>query len=200
MKRTIGLLFVLLTLNTITMGQKKELKGFELIREGEKINVSAEKLWEIIGPGFGDAYVWATTVDHSTTSGKAEFEGATCSARSCDLSASGFDKIEEKITKYNVQDRSFAYDVTEGLPGFVASASNDWTVISVGHNQSKLIMKADFRVQGFMGSIMKGMMEKKMDKLLAVVLNDLKVYAETGMPSESKQARIKELAKKNNAA
>ena len=29
------------------------------------INVSADALWEIIGPGFADAGKWSTAVDHS---------------------------------------------------------------------------------------------------------------------------------------
>ena len=184
----------------MTMAQQKDKKAIKLTQESETINVSAEQLWAIVGPGFGDAYKWATTVDHSTTSGEPEFEGASCSARACELSANGFDKIEEKITKYNVNEMSFAYDVTVGMPSFVNSASNDWTVVRVGPNQSKLVMKADFQVKGLMGTLMKGMMEKKMNKLLGVVLNDLKVYAETGNPSKSKLARMKELAKKSKAA
>lgn len=200
MKKTLGLLFVLLTIQTMTMAQKKDKKAIEITKESETINVPAEKLWAIVGPGFGDAYLWATTVDHSTSSGEPEFEGASCNSRSCDLSAKGFDKIEEKITKYNVNKMSFAYDVTVGMPSFVNSASNDWTVVRVGPNQSKMVLKADFHVKGLMGTLMKGMMEKKMNKLLGVVLNDLKVYAETGQPSESKLARMKELAKKNKAA
>ena len=200
MKRAIGLTIVLLTLNFMIMGQTKELKGFELTKESATINVSAEKLWEIAGKDFENAYKWATTVDHSEGSGKAQFEGATCDARACDLSASGFDRIEEKVTKYSDEKMNYAYDVVEGMPKFVAKASNDWTVVSVGPNQSKLVMKVDFRVKGLMGTLMKGMMQKKMEKLLGVVLNDLKVYAETGKPSASKQKRINKLAKKKQAA
>ena len=51
-----------------------------------------------------------------------------------------------------------------------------------------------------MGNMMKGMMKNKMDDLLEVVLNDAKVYAETGTPSAEKLARVEELAKKNKVA
>jgi preprotein translocase subunit SecD len=200
MKRTIGVLSVLMTLTTISMAQDKELKGFELSKESVVINVSADELWKIVGPGFEDAHLWATSVDHSTGTGDAQFEGATCDTRSCDLSAKGFDKVEERITKYDDQKMNLAYQITEGMPGFVVSASNDWTIVSAGPNQSKIIMQADFRVKGLMGSMMKGMMQKKIEKLIGVVLNDLQVYAETGAPSMSKQERMAEVAKKNKAA
>lgn len=200
MKRSLGLTIILLTLNFIMMGKTKELNGFELTKESETINVSAEKLWQIAGKQFEDAYLWATTVDHSEGAGAAKFEGASCDTRACELSASGFDRIEEKVTKYSDEKMNFAYQVTSGMPKFVSSASNDWTVVSIGPNKSKLVMKADFRVKGLMGSLMKGMMKKKMSKLLKVVLNDIKVYAETGRPSESKQKRINKIANKKVAA
>ena len=200
MKKVITSIVVLMSLNTIAMEKNKAYKGFELTKESEIINVSADQLWAMVGTGFEDAYLWATTVDHSVGNGTAQFEGASCDERSCDVSAKGFDKIVEKVTKYNDQEMNFAYDVTDGMPSFMHSAKNDWTVVSVGPNQSKLVMKADFRVKGLMGNIMKGMMKNKMEDLLEVVLNDAKVYAETGSPSSEKLARIEELAKKNKKA
>ena len=34
------------------------------------VNVSAEKLWDIFGPGFADAGKWSTAIDHSAGSGE----------------------------------------------------------------------------------------------------------------------------------
>ena len=45
-----------------------------------------------------------------------------------------------------------------------------------------------------------GTMQKKMNETLDIVLNDAKVYAETGIPSEVKKARIAKLEKKKQAA
>lgn len=191
MKRTIYTLFVLLTFNTTIMAQK----GFDLSKE-IVINVSAEELWNMVGPGFTEVHKWSSNVDHSVGTGTAEFEGATCSERSCDLNVKGFNKIAEKITKYNQQDMNLAYAVTEGMPGFVTKAVNDWTVVRVNDHQSKLVMKAEFRSKGLLGSLMNGMMKKKMEETLETVLNDAKVYAETGTISEAKRKRNDALAKK----
>lgn len=199
MTNSFKVIILLLTFNSVIMAKDKKEKGFEVSRE-ISINVSSEKLWEIIGPGFEDAFLWSSTVDHSVGKGQAEFEGATCSDRVCDLNAKGFDKISEKLIKYSDQDMNLAYEVYEGMPSFITTAKNDWTVVEIDANHSKLVMNAEFKVKGLMGTLMKGMMKRKMEKLLDVVLNDAKVYAETGSQSEIKKERVDKLAKKSKLA
>lgn len=192
-------LLVLLTVNTFIMAQEKEYKSFEVNRE-LTINVSARQLWQVVGPEFENAYVWASTVDHSVGKGVAEFEGATCSERYCDLNAKGFSEISERLIRYSDSDMNLAYEVVEGMPKFVVSVINDWTVVPVSESQSKLVMKADFKVKGLMGGLMRGIMKSKMEKLLDQVLLDARVYSETGMPSEVKQQRLKKLKEQQKVA
>ena len=196
MKRIIQTLIVLLTINTSIMAQS----GFEVQKE-MTINVPAAELWQMVGPGFIDVYKWSSNVDHAIGKGISDFEGAVCDERFCDVNVKGFSKISEKLVKYNQADMNLAYEVREGMSGFVSKAVNDWTVVAVGQNQSKLIMKAEFKTKGLMGRMMNGMMEKKMNKTLDVILNDAKTYAETGKISMAKEKRVAELAKKiRNAA
>jgi len=195
MKKITKTLIVLLTLNTTVMAQK----GFDVQKE-ITINVSAADLWEMIGPGFVEVYKWASNVDHAVGSGMAEFKGAACSERVCDVNVKGFSKINEKLTKYDVSKMNLAYQVVDGMPGFVAKAVNDWTVVSVNDHESKLVMKGGFETKGLMGSLMNGMMKKKMNEALGIVLNDAKTYAETGQISKAKEERITQLAKKNKKA
>ncbi len=167
-------------------------KGFKVKREGA-INVPASELWEMVGPGFIEVYKWSSSVDHAEGTGTPEFEGAVCSERFCDVNVKGFSKISEKLTKYDEQKMNLAYSVQNGMPGFVTKAVNDWTVEPTGSNSSKLVMRAEFGAKGLMGALMTGMMEKKMTKTLDMVLQDAKIYAETGQVSEAKAKRIKKL-------
>ena len=175
----------------MTMAQK----GFELEKE-IIINVSAEELWEMIGPGFADVYKWSSNVDHSEGSGTSMFEGASCSERACNVNVKGFSQIKETLTKYDQDRRILAYEVHEGMPGFVTRAANEWTVVAMSEYQSKLVMKAEFESKGLMGTLMRGMMKKKMDKTLGTVLNDAKIYAETGQISGAKEKRLAQLERK----
>lgn len=195
MKKFIHTFIAILAINTSIMAQQ----GFEVEKE-IVINVSAEELWTMVGPGFIEVYKWSSNVDHAEGSGAAEFEGAVCRERSCDLNVKGFSSISEKLTAYNEKDMNLAYAITEGMPGFVTKAVNDWTVVSIGENQSKLVMKAEFASKGMMGWMMNGKMEKKMNTTLETVLNDAKVYAETGSMSAAKQIRMAELASKSKKA
>lgn len=191
MKKIVKTLILLLTINTTAMAQK----GFEVQKE-VIINVSAAELWELIGPGFVDVYKWSSNVDHASGSGTPEFKGAVCSERACDVNVKGFSKINETLIKYDETKMVLAYQVNEGMPGFVTKAANEWTVVSLGDNKSKLVMNAEFGSKGLMGSLMNGMMKKKMNETLATVLNDAKIYIETGQVSAAKGERIAQLEKK----
>lgn len=173
-------------------------KGFEVQKE-IIINTSAEQLWKMVGPGFVEVYKWASNVDHAEGKGQSEFEGAVCDERFCDVNVSGFSKISEKLTNYDEQNMNLRYAVNSGMPGFVTHAENDWTVVPLGKKRSKLVMKANFAVKGLMGALMKGMMKSKMNQTLQTVLNDAKVYAETGEVSPAKAKRLSQLRKKQVA-
>lgn len=187
---------ILTTLSTVTMAKNK-FKEVKIVKRSETIHVSADKLWDIIGPGFANASHWSTNVDHSVGSGTPEFEGATCSSRSCDVNAKGFNKIDEKLTLYNASNKELTYEITDGNPGFVVLASNNWKVIDLGNNQSALEMNLEFKMKKFMGFLMGGMLNKNINSFVPVIFKDLKIYAETGEISDDKKERLKKLATKN---
>ena len=191
MKNAIKALVLLLTINTGIMAQK----GFTLEKE-IVINVSEDQLWDMIGPGFIDVYKWSSNVDHAEGKGQSEFEGAVCNERFCDVNVTGFSKISEELTIYDASKKTLAYAVKDGMPGFVTKAVNQWTVVRVDDSHAKLVMKAEFGSKGLMGSMMNGMMKKKMGTTLETVLNDAKIYAETGQVSQAKQDRMNQLQKK----
>lgn len=195
MKKIVSSLILLLTFNSTIMAEQ----GFDLEKE-IIINVSADKLWEIVGPGFVEVYKWSSNVDHAEGKGTSEFKGAVCDERFCDVNVKGFSSISEKLTYYNEGEMSLTYEVQNGMPNFITQAKNNWVVVPISENQSKLIMRAGFRSKGVMGFLMNGMMKKKMNETLETVLNDAKVYAETGNISVAKQERIDELKSKMREA
>ncbi|MEO1011316.1 MAG: SRPBCC family protein [Bacteroidota bacterium] len=170
-------------------------KRFDIQKE-INIDAPAEKLWEMVGPGFVEVYQWSSNVDFAKGQGNSPFPGAVCDERFCELNVNGFSNISEKLTSYNEEKMSLGYVVNKGMPAFIHKAANEWSVVPVGHHRSKLVMKATFELTGIMGLLMKGIMQRKMGKTLETVLKDAKVYAETGQVSEAKRKRIRELEKK----
>jgi len=161
-----------------------------------EVNVSADSLWQIVGPGFAEAGKWSTAVDHSAGHGEAQFEGATCDTRSCDLSAKGFSSVNERISEYDVANRTMGFDVFEGLPSFVTYTNNRTAITSMGEQKSKAELQITMHMKPLLGALMGPMFKKNLSNLIDTALEDLKVYAETGEPSESKKARMKKLAAK----
>jgi hypothetical protein len=188
--------FTLQSFNT----KKKEMKSkspkiVSISKTSEIINTSADKVWEIVGPGFGKVGTWSTTVDHAEISGTPEFEGAVCTSRSCDLNAKGFSAINEKITAYDAKSHTLSFDIVEGVPGFVTREYSNWEVLKLSDNTSQLKVTTTMEMKKFMGSLMGGMIKKTIEKNIPLIQSDLKFYAETGEASVSKKARIASLNK-----
>ena len=162
--------------------------------------VSADTLWKLVGPGFAEVHQWASNVDFTTGKGMAKLPGAPCNERVCDVNVKGFGQVSERLEAYNEQTMTLAYEANQGLPGWVTRAANRWTVEAVDADTSRLVMLAEFRTKGLMGWVMNGLMERKMTQTVRTVLQDLKVYIETGKVSANKQARLNELAQKGVAA
>ena len=160
------------------------------------VNVSSDDLWQIIGPGFADAGKWSTAIDHSAGHGEGKFDGATCDTRSCDLSAKGFSSVNERITEYNDSNKTLAFDVFEGMPGFVTHANNRTVITDLGNGRSKADLQITMHMKPFMGMLLGGVFKKNLNSVIDSVLDDLKIYAETGKPSSQKMARMAKLAKK----
>ena len=186
------------TISSQVLAQKK----YKVIQWGDTsgvINVSADELWKIIGPGFENAGEWATAVDHSTGDTTPKFEGATCNERYCKINAKGFNQLTEVITIYDQEGRTLAFDVTEGLPGFVIVSNSHWQIIEVGENQSRVEITITAQTKKLMGSMMGGMLKSNIKKVIPGLFRDLKVYAETGEISPEKQERKKKLEAKQLA-
>jgi len=160
------------------------------------VNTSADKLWHIIGPEFADAGKWSTAIDHSEGHGEAKFEGAVCDTRSCDVSAKGFTSVNERITEYDEKNKTMAFDVYHGMPGFVTHMNSRHVITDIGNGKSQDEIQIVMHMKPFMGTLLGGMLKKNLNGLLDSALEDLRVYAETGEPSAEKKARMKKLAAK----
>ncbi|OJJ14930.1 hypothetical protein BKI52_40980 [marine bacterium AO1-C] len=184
-----------LPLNAVIPTQKtRKYKEIRITQTSEVINVSAVTLWQIVSD-FENVGQWTSTLKRSTGAGKPEFEGASVSERVCHTNIKGYDHIHEKLTMYNEANKELAYKVTKGLPRFVLLASNHWTVHEVGANQSIIKMEATTRLTRFMGFLFGSRMKKTALKALKTVLEELKVYAETGEVAEAKKVQMRKLRK-----
>lgn len=152
------------------------------------IDQTIEEVWDVLGNQFGEAYKWAGGLYHSSGYGKPTIQAATYNNRTCDTSQG---KIKEVIRDFDPQNYRLVYEVIEGFPFFVDRGINHWQLQEQG-NKTQVNMHLIIKTKGLMGALMGPMMKMQMNKIVSVVLKDLKHYLETGQPSDSK---AKEMAK-----
>ena len=176
------------------LNQKLKYKIVERTLKSDTINVSADSLWAICRD-FDKTAEWTSTLKHSYGTGESEFEGATCSSRTCETDF-GKGKVVEELILFSDENKELSYNLTEGAPGFITLANNHWKVIEIGANQSKIEMNVTMHMKKFVGFFLGGLIKKQMRKQVNIVLAELKIYAETGEVSEAKKKQIEKQKKK----
>ncbi len=151
------------------------------------INRSVQDVWEVLGNQFTTAHKWARGLTHSEGYGEPKFEGAECSNRTCEVP--GFGTIQEHIKKFDAKNHVLAYEVVKGFPGFITKALNTWSLSKIG-DRTKVSMHLEMQTNGFKGAVMGPIMKMQINKMVAGVIEDLKVYVETGQPSLFKQKEL----------
>ncbi len=186
--------------NSTVMGQEeRKYKEVKIIETSEVINVSADSLWRIIRE-FDNVGVFFSGIDHAEGTGEPEFEGATCSERTCYVNLKGYNEVHEKLTLFDEVKRELAYEFTGGGPSFLLFAGNHWRISEVGPNKSILHMEATMQLKKIAGFFFGGKLKRIIKKELPISLSELKIYAETGEVSKAKKDRMMELEKKKKAA
>ncbi|MEN1785863.1 MAG: SRPBCC family protein [Bacteroidota bacterium] len=175
------LLTVGLLLNFRTMAQKTVQ-----VEQSIYINVPKDSLWKITALAYEKIGDWSAGVKSSEGGSIGGFNGEIYTERVCVPGYKGFKKTSERIIDYQPEEYLFTYQIAEGLPNMVKYATNTWTH-EEERNGTRITMQASMELQGFIGTIMKGPMKRKMSKILRENLEELKVYAETGELHERKK-------------
>lgn len=146
------------------------------------VNKSINAAWNVLGLDFANASKWASAVNHSEGRGNA-FNGSNCSERGCSTTMGS---IKEKLYAFSNENFTLAYEVAEGMPSMIKSATNTWKLIDVGHNTCKLQITMDIRMGGFFGSLLKPMVKMQMSKMGNHLVEDFAHYVENGTPHPRK--------------
>jgi len=98
----------------------------EMVREIE-VDADATDAWDVLGRGFADIGDWATAIESSCIDGPLE----PGSVRTCAVAGFGpvsAGEIKEKLPLFDPDAMAFTYVATAGLPPFMRSATNRWTI------------------------------------------------------------------------
>ncbi|MFD2561474.1 SRPBCC family protein [Aquimarina rubra] len=157
------------------------------------INKPIEAVWDVLGNQFGDAYKWASGLNHSKAFSPPRINGAPSNNRSCELPSG---KIKEVIREFDANKHILEYEVIEGFPFFVDTAINNWQLTKISADRTQVEMHLVVKTRGLIGSIMNPMMRMQLNKQLVHIPNDLKHFVETGKPSQNKEKEQQKLSQK----
>ena len=155
------------------------------IKQQITINTSADKVWEILGPQYANVFEWVSAVNYSQGRNNSPVPlSAPCSGRVCETELGPF---EETITHYDERNMSLAYSAQgEKMPFFVKQLSNSWKVIPLGTDRTKVTMCAEISIMPVFRLVMGPMMRLQMGGILKNAVEELKYYAENGVPHPRK--------------
>lgn len=155
------------------------------IKQQVTINTSADKVWEILGPQYAYVSEWISAVQMSQSSDRGTVpQNAPCSGRVCETDLGPF---KETIIRYDERNRSLAYSAQgDKMPFFVKQLSNAWKVTPLTNNSAKVEMCAEISILPVFNLVMGPMMRLQMGGILKNAVEELKYFAEEGVPHPRK--------------
>lgn len=143
-----------------------------------EINATADAVWDVMGERFADIGEWSDTVIASSLDGPLQ-EGAV---RTCELkptpAASG--TIKERITKFDRAGKSFAFDIVDGLPGFMRRVNSEWTIRSLGGPRTQAVNTLTIEVAWWMRPMLP-MIRKQFAQTIKSFIPQIEAAAKPGM-------------------
>lgn len=167
------------------------------IKESIKINTSANKAWEIIGPNFLNIADWGPGISKSwnNESVSVTFEGAPAGGRFCDLGK--FGRADEQIVHYDQTQKEITWSAKiDKMPGFLVGLQNALKVEGISENSCQVSTNITANLTGLRGVLFGIPLKSNFTKLQKVFLKDWKTYAETGEVSETKKRELAKLSEK----
>jgi hypothetical protein len=171
------------------------------------IAAPAERVWNVIGPGFDRIGAWATAIPASTAlSTDRSGPGATptraghlpvvaaldapITGRVCTTGIRLVPQITETLTAYDDAERTLTYEAS-GMPAFVRLARNTWTVIAIDDNRCQVELRARFDTRGMVGLLGRWAILAQTRQTSRHLAEDLRHYIETGQPSPRKRRQLR---------
>jgi hypothetical protein len=154
------------------------------------VNVSADRLWSILGDDFDKVGEWASGVDSSGPKTDAAVpDGASVGGRVCQVP--GLGAVDEAFTSFDPAERAYAFAATASkIPSFVHNLTNHTVVNSLGSEQSEVQIKITADTEGVKGTLVKPVMTRQFNQAIDGFLEDLKIFAESGKISSTKSKAL----------
>jgi hypothetical protein len=170
-----------------------------------RIDAPADQVWDLIGPGFARIGEWATSIQASTAVptipqlAAAAAASAPVAGRSCTTGVRLVPQITETLVAYDPASRTLSYEAS-GLPAFITTARNTWSVIPAGQDTCHVTLSAHFQTRGMLGMLGRWAILAQVRYTSRHLEADLRHYIEHGTPSPRKQRQLSRAQHRRGAA
>jgi hypothetical protein len=167
------------------------------------IEAPADAVWDLVGRRFDRIGDWATAIPASTaivsTPSGAAPTRIPAAATPADAPVAGWvchtgirllPEVTETIVAYDDTARTLTYPAS-GLPAFVATARNTWTVTPLDERRTRVCLHAQFDTRGMLGVLARWAILIQVGRTSRHLPDDLRHYLEHGTPSPRKQNQLR---------
>jgi carbon monoxide dehydrogenase subunit G len=98
-------------------------------------------------------------------------------------------EVTETLVAYDEANRSLTYEAS-GMPAFVTTARNTWTVTPLGEHRSRVTVDAQFDTRGLLGALARRLLLLQVGRTSRHLADDLRYYVEHDTPSPRKQRQV----------
>lgn len=151
------------------------------IKVTTRINRPIEEVWRFVVDDFANGHHWAAGTTMCRAGTESEDFDRLCHTESGTL--------KDTITKIDDANHVLEFSVT-GLPFFVRSVVATWSLEPVSDRETDITIGPRIETMPVIGKLMEIPMKKALDTLYPQLLDDLRIYVETGQPSDRKQREI----------
>lgn len=148
-----------------------------------------DQVWEVLAERFADVGTWASTIPHSHG---IELTDGT-QGRVCATTLPGIDQVTERMLDRGDTAHTLSY-LGAGLPFWMGDARNHWYATAIDAERTRVGFRPEVRPHGF-GRLLAPIMLRDGGRMAVILLDDLRMYLETGRPSPRKQ-RAEDRAKR----
>jgi Polyketide cyclase / dehydrase and lipid transport len=171
----------------------------------------ADAVWDVIGRRFDRIGEWATAIPASTALPPSAETAATQAVtrlpvgqivggapvvgRVCTTGVRLVPRVTETLVAYDETNRTLTYEGS-GLPAFVTTARNTWTVTPLDEPRCRVTLRARFVTRGLLGHLGRWAILAQVGRTSRYLADDLRHYVETGRPSPRKQRQLRRAARR----
>lgn len=158
------------------------MRPIEVIGEVD-VAAPAERVWSILVDDFYSHHEWSSAITSISPHDK------VAGGRFCEVP--GFGTTDERITLLDRKQMQLIYSIdASDVPDFVEGTENAWKVSDLGSGRSRIRSTVTATVTGDLADEVAPQLEGQMKATQGSVLEDFRVFVETGQVSDSKSSSL----------